>query len=563
MPSSHVVLSADSSLAEMTSLLSKMLPSSNIINSKSTASFLEHICIIDASYHPAKCITEILCDNPDKSGPRSKTLQSMGWFPSGKLVILSNKGALEKMKGEEFLLKEFTEWQSRQVLNEEEFGYNLPSAVVHDGSAKNEVHWTGAGSPDVPGDKLKPTDIFNAVQSRFDHELPPSQQQSNQDVQAKKKKQKRTEQQRHQRLDTILNNLKSKKKTSATVRNMLIKSRAEGDKKLRMEDRFHLEIVRVDDCNGAADQVTGDTNEKSDYRFYSRQTTAGKVASGSAPSLGQDRAAEFLVCVAKEEEKRYRRLPNTTSLHDAELKGWINEFDLVLIRIFQLSSHNGSETDGVVGPSKSVLDPESDEESNKDANDDSMEVEATDRKDTISDTALSEEVTTAPKDFQVNTNICQFDLKCRIQTIFHMAESGEIQIENNKPIKSNPKKSVSKQVQNILMKSKAKGDKKIKQEDRVYLEMILFCDSNDDALTVSSISASYRFYEKRKSIGHIIESLDIVKSSGKKNNMEVDFIVHDEENVIRKLPTDTILSDAVQDGNLNNFDRVVVRVCSR
>ena len=559
MPSSHV-LSADSTLAEITSLLSEMLPVNDEIHSDAAASFLDHVCVVDASYHPAKSVTKIICDYPDKSGPRSKTLQSMGWFPSGKLVILSSMSTSEKKKGEEDLLKKYIEWQSRHVLNEEEFGYNLPSAAVHDESAKTGVQWTGASTEhDVPGAKLKPTDIFNAVQSRFDNEQPSSQQKSKQEVQAQKKKQKRTEQQRHQRLDSILNNLKSKKKTSITVRNMLIKSRAVGDKKLRMDDRFHLEIVRVDDSNDTTDQITRGPGKMSEYRFYSRQTTAGKVASGLAPSLGLDRAAEFLVCVSNEGEMKYRRLPNTTTLHDAQLKGWLNEFDLVLVRTYKLSS-DSSDIDGSFGPSRSVLDHDTDNDSIDDANKDAMQVDPTNA---IHDVIQQKDLTAAPIDCQVNANSDELHLQHRINTIFHMAKSGEIRIENNKnTTKCKQKKAVSKQVQNMLIKAKAKGNVKVKQEDRVYLEIIVFYDSNGDDVSVSSTLASFRFFDKRKNIGHILESLDVAKPSGGKSSM-VEFIVHDDKNAISKLSADAIIAEAIKDGVLKNFNCVVVRVCCR
>jgi hypothetical protein len=532
VPSSHV-LSADSTLVELTSLLSRTL-SSSVANYKN---LLSVTCIIDASYYPAKIINQTVRDHPDASGPKSKTLQSMGWFPSGKLVILPVGAAADKNgnSAEEELLTKFIEWQSRHVLNEEEFVYNLPSAAVPNDATRG-VQWTGAGSSNTG---MKPTDIFNAVQSRFDSEQSTDQTKHVQKT-SQKKKLKRTEQQRHERLDSILGNLKKSKKTSVQVRNMLIKSRSVGDKKLRMEDRFHLEIIRVDDtCN----EESG-AKESSDYRFYSRQTTAGKVASAVAPSLGQDRAAEFLVAVSFDDKKRYRRLRNTMALHDAQREGWLNDFDTVLIRVYMISS------DGeLTGPSKSVLDAESDDEIDCD-----MEVEAQVQR-TNSSTSVLDIAPTKSDEIQPSQSSNQLQIK--IQTILQMAEAGEVE-NTSIPNKSAKKKSVSKQVQNMLIKSKASGDRKVKQEDRVFLEVIVFQDNNEKVVS-SSLTASYWFFEKRKTLGHIIKSLGIGKSGG-----AIEFIVSNpgRELSFQKLPTNLTIMSAMKDKTLDNFDRVIVRVPS-
>ncbi|KAL7512095.1 hypothetical protein ACHAXN_009066 [Cyclotella atomus] len=548
LPSSHL-LSADSTLVELTSLLSRTL------RNNEAATTLASICVIDASYHPAKTITDIIRDHPDTSGPKSKTLQSMGWFPSGKLVILhlSNAEDQDRCKTEQDLLAKFTEWQSRHVLNEEEFVYNLPtSAVAKDGDAvKGVVQWTGGAATDV---KLKPTDIFNAVQTRFDGEE--STDQIERKANQTKRQKRRSEQQRHQRLDAILNNLKKSTKTSKQVRNMLIKSRSVGDKKLRMEDRFHLEIVRVDDSG----KHEG-TNEPSSYRFFSRQTTAGKVASSVASSLGQDRAAEFLVAISSGTEQKYRRLPNTISLHDAQRDGWLDDFDTVLIRVYMLTSDGDTS-----GPSKSVLDEESDEESADEIN---IEVETEDQapanSSSLPKTAAphsSEETASNSSEAQVNKDQDQIDLQNRIQSIFQLAEAGEIDNKSNPNKGVKKKKPVSQQVHNMLIKSKASGDRKVKQEDRVYLEVIVFEDNNE--VVSSSLSASYWFFEKRKTIAYVIESLDV-----KKDGAMVEFIVSvsnllpGKDCSFQVLPVDLTLASAMKDKLLDNFGRVIVRVWSK
>ena len=468
----------------------------------------------------------------------------MGWYPSGKLVIL----ARESEKEEVDVMKEFIEWQRRHVFNEEEFGYNIPAAIainVDSASTKAGVQWTGS-TDDANIAEVKPTDIFTAVQNRFDQEQL-NQHQTVGQATTQQKKKKRTEQQRHDRLDNILSNLKTKNKTSIQVRIMLIKSRAVGNKQLRMEDRFHLEIVRIDDTN---EEKSG----KSDFRFYSRHSTAGKVASSVAGSLGQDKAAEFLVAVSYGGKKKYRRLPSTMSLHDAECGGWLNEFDMVLIRIYSIYTTSVDEVDSKVGPSKSFCDAESDcESATDDSNGNNMEVE-THENDAISGVCPTEATTDPTKVIASQaTNIC---IQHKIQSIFKLAEAGDI-ANPNKPKK---KKTVSKQVQNMIIKSKARGNTKVKQEDRVYLEIIVFQD-NDAEVLASSLCASYWFFEKRKTVGFIIESLDLSK------NNEVEFIVQPnnvngscKDESFQTLPPEKTITEVMKVGLLSNFDHVIIRL---
>lgn len=138
------------------------------------------------------------------------------------------------------------------------------------------------------------------------------------------------------------------------------------------------------------------------YRFYSRQTTVGRVASSIASNLGDERASEFLarcpppshvagdVTQPRQQRHRgndrYRRLPNTMTLHDAERAGWVQEFDAILVLVYPLAvRRDGVGTmvadgeDGDRGPSKSVLDPDSKDDEVSDGDDDKAGVGSDDR----------------------------------------------------------------------------------------------------------------------------------------------------------------------------------------
>ncbi|KAL7516026.1 hypothetical protein ACHAWX_001085, partial [Stephanocyclus meneghinianus] len=589
IPSSHV-LSADASFVDLLTVLSRTLEvnSNQSSHRDSISSIFSSLCIIDASYHPPRIITSIIQSHPDSSGPKSRTLHSMGWFPSGTVVVLSScadrdasamHGETEKQQREEKLLNKFVEWQSRNVLRHEEFGYNLPSSADKDRGVQtttNLVLYSGLGinhSSSKDSNKLKPTDIFNAVQQRFQQDSQSNIQRDGKLLGNQKRKQQRTEQQRHERLDTILNNLqRSQHKTSAKVRNMLVKSRSVGDKKLRMEDRFHLEILFLDD--------TGDDAKE--------DTTAGKVASGVARSLGEDRAAEFLVSLEKSSQgekktninslsgKKYRRLPNTMPLHDAQLAGWLNEFDLVMIRIYLL--HNDSRRiNAMVGPSKSVLDAESDDESiSDDENDDTIEVKGFEKQNNIPElmeraSSISQAKYAALTSFEEPSKQSeQYNLQQRIRSVFQSIEAAGLDDkvnDNNKAVKK--KNPVSKQVQNMLIKSKATGNVRIKQEDRVYLRVIIFHDGNKEVQSCG-ISSSYKFFDKRNDVGHVITTSGATTSLvGKDEYIEKEFIAQlphtsndssKEETMFRKLTPSLTLGDAMQKKLLENFDSVLLRM---
>ncbi|EED87623.1 predicted protein [Thalassiosira pseudonana CCMP1335] len=562
------VISADASLADMMDYIISILSSDN---NTAKCKVLSRLSIIDISYHPPKVITDTIRQFNEYSGPKSKTLIRMGWFPSGKLVVLRSpplgiEGGAKAENTEERLLERFVEWQSRNVLQHEETVYNTAEAKSK-GNRSTEragdgVQWVGTGAK-TTAQKLKPTDIFSAVEQRFDQDDTLLQQQQQQTTKAKSKR--RTEQQRTQRLDSILRNLKQSKmsknkKVSHQVRTMLLKSRSEGNKKLRMEDRFHLEVVRLEDCT----DISGGATE---YRFFSRQTTAGKVASTMTPSLGSAKAAEFLVsCSAKSTtsddvrettNNRYRRLPNTMSLHDAQEAGWIEEFDVVMIRIYSLHKGDGEG----YGQSKSVLDPDSEEEKEGEEKEGGLAVaemeldvvnatseiemggvsSSTEHQPTVAETSNANEI-----DTEQSTQ-----LQLRLHAIFNADDNSD------KPMKK--KKKGSKQVQNMLIKSKASGNALIKQEDRVYLDVVVFHGDGHD----NEITSSYRFFTKQTAVQQVV-SVCTSDTDGGSDDKEIEFIVQQSVNntkiVYRRLPPTITMGDAMQKKLVQCFDRVLIRV---
>ncbi|KAL3765630.1 hypothetical protein ACHAWU_002660 [Discostella pseudostelligera] len=694
LSTSHV-LPADASLAELMQIILTKLgdyavdsttstmsctPSDNFnnnstINNPIESPVLDNLTIIDASYHPAKVITPIFRQYSQISGPNSQTLMSMGWYPSGKLVILSLpriKPASSTLSTsdtaqvasefsasvgnspnrdaeEEQLLNRFIEWHHRFVLQHEEGAYNDPTAASNNylsgqkstGSAASVgVQWTGIGAVSSSNSSsqplrngqpatattLKPSQIFQAIEQRSISDVPSATNKTNTNIQKKKSRSRRTELERSERLNSLLQKLdtdnkkmKKNRGVSQKVRSMLLKSNSLGDKKLRMEDRFHLEVVYLSDLEA-----------KSSYRFYSRQTTAGKVASSLAPNLGKDMAVELLVSYPPPPRKdsggggahqqqhsqerpeqpngvrRYRRLPNTMTLHDAQCAGWIQEFDVVVVRAFNIliggTNDGGGEGQEKYGSSKSVLDSDSDDDEGDDdddedrmENDDGGSAEDNDAHEQGCSQQMAVDNDNNDSQHSIPTNHSQEQPKRKSDQQDEEALQQRLHIlfqsfngNSNIPKTKAKKKLMSKQVRTMLIKSKSVGNARIKQEDRIYLEVIFFRDSggtdaaasNAVAATIEDVphaalsySSSYRYFSKQTDLRQIIGV--VCKSSSDDNGNgcaaeTIEFIVphrtsekeEDEVVVYQSLDESMTLGDAMLRGYIDNFGLVVLRACS-
>jgi hypothetical protein len=397
---------------------------------------------------------------------------------------------------------------------------------------------------------------------------------------------------------------------------MLIKSRSEGNAKLRMEDRFHLEVVRVwDDADVGGGGSSSSTDATTSYRHYSRQSTAGRVASSVAPGIGDERASELLVRYPpppppppagdviqqpghpRRSGKRYRRLPNAMTLHDAERAGWVGEFDAVLVRVYSLvacrdgggatMADDGEDDDR--GPSKSVLDPDSDDDDGTTDGDDDEGKVGNDARICCDDDA-SEDQATMDVDRDNEGDALPGDAKSQrqrllqqtVHAIFMSSLDGNTKSGGAAGATKTKKKPASKQVRNMLMKSKSTGNARIKQEDRVYIDVALFRDNDDyDATTtdVPPYSSSYRFFSKRDDLRHILATVldgDSGKTTADVSNADatgIEFIVPcrcsnaaldgSEDGVsYLALPASLTLGDAIERGYVENFGIVIVRACN-
>jgi hypothetical protein len=480
------------------------------------------------------------------------------------------------------ILSRFIEWQARNASLHEEFEYNVGGGTSSSSSSTitNVVQWTGINDGITT---MMPSKIFDAV-ARRDVVSSVASSTSSIPIRITKKQRRRTDKERTARLDAILQNLnkqstsggKKKKAVSEKVRTMLLKSRSKGNTKLRMEDRFHLELVKVYDASNDTNRHNDDCDTSS-YRFYSRQTTAGKVASSLVGTLDNDRASEFLVRfppsllstsggvdndTTTTQPLRYRRLPNTMTLHDAERAGWIREFDVVLVRIYSLLTIvEGTNTND--GPSHSVLDPDSDDEELPEGDDDepigenNATVFCNKGRDEIA-VADDIEADVICSEFSGDSNSLQQRLlQQRIHAIYLSLDETKDTRTKNKP--------VSKQVHNMLMKSKASGNSRMKQEDRIYIKVILFHDN--ESTTDAPPSSSYRFFSKQNNIQQIITTVIDGESSiitnldnDKTDGGCIELIAPCQKDPsYQALPTSLTLGDAIEMGFIENFGTVLIR----
>ena len=394
------------------------------------------LSIYDCTLNPPRDMTSIVNQYHSPTGPNSITLQTLNWFPSAKLVIFSSEDEEARMSV-----------LSSSINTDEDFQYNLPAKSTTSGIQITKGVKLSSEIANRYDAKLLPSEVFQAVaDSRFDAQENDTSAYISHDVSkvASKPIKIRTEEERRAKIDArlkIIDEKSKQSKTSAQVKRMLIKSRAEGDKKIRMEDRFYLETVVMDDSNDN-DSVDQFSEQDSTHRFYGRSNNIGRIVSSATKNLnlGSDRMAELLVIDKNGEDGAccsFRRLPNTTPIYEVERGGQLNSFDRVVIRIHNRLEETSNAVDGAknLGGAK--------DESSSENNKDNVGI-------------YSEEGS--------NTGTIQRSL---FTNIAHAIE--KLENENKKKRKA----VLNEKVRHILLKGKAKGNKKIPETQRFYLEVVL------------------------------------------------------------------------------------------
>jgi hypothetical protein len=298
------------------------------------------------------------------------------------------------------------------------------------------------------------------------------------------------------------------------------------------------------------------------------------------------------------------------TLHDAERDGWIREFDSILVRVYPLAARRRDGCDAVAtnddGPTRTVLEPDSDDDDDETTggcDDDGADAECGDDRGRPDDATVDRCVTGAILDADDrNNNNQRYErpgdetlqrrllFEQRIHAIFQSFDEnanvgGTVGKQAKTKTKSisttttttKKKKPVSKQVRNMMIKSKSTGNPRLKQEDRVYLQVVLLRDNDDydmtttDAPSSLSCSASYRYFSKRDNLRRIVTTVldgdTSVKlcDTDKVDESGFECIVRRKDSsdslncgCYRALPTTLMLGDAIDEGFIENFGSIII-----
>ncbi len=139
-----------------------------------------------------------------------------------------------------------------------------------------------------------------------------------------------------------------------------------------------------------------------------------------------------------------------------------------------------------------------------------------------------------------------------------LTTTDDVPLDNDR-LPRKKKKPVSHKVQHMLLKSKAIGNAKINEEDRIYLEIVTFHDngSSSEHNINQNRSTSCHFFSKGNCIQYLIDRL----AEGQATQNEFIIATHLDEiekKVYKKLPPTLKLGLAVEMGLIANFDRVLI-----
>ena len=439
--------------------------------------------IWDCTLYPPKNITDWpTIHYPDESGPKSKTLYDAGWFPSGMWQVLP-RGISPKLSS----VAEDSQYNVQEVL--------LPSPT-------HKVQFVDSSQQD-----MTPSQLLHSIETRFDEDsdLIIDSDAAIQARQQTKIYQKRKEAKKHAALEAQIAKLSSliPSTTTLQVRKMLLKSRCTGLISLRPQDRVYLHIV-----------VVHGNSTTEDFRFFSTQDSVARITSTMTPRGVQ---SEFLV----KSKGSYKRLPLSIRLYEAVTDGIIQEVDSILIRVYNCDNDE---------PTASVLDPDDDDE-------------VIDSPLTISQEKKGSETTNDKNNNDHETNLL---VLAHANDDISPVDLGLLQslLTKNHNDESKKKKKVSVtsiKVEQMLLKGKAKGDKKRipKMDDRFYFEVLML----DEA-------GSY-FMHRNDSVRRFMKDYLSAKQG-------IRAFVRSGLSQFLVLPLDVLFEQAYQQGILANYGRILI-----
>lgn len=507
------------------------------------------LAIFDCTVHPVKRVEIVSGENDLFVGSGAVTLHAMGWFPSGKLCVVFADDLIAQRNAMSHDIPEDSRMLGKKTIDHENADVNNNSVVklisVEDGSFRP-----------------MPSEVLESVEHRFDAEnvaavTSLANRSSNTAAQIQRKRQLESE--RFARLDATIRALdekllaaKNKKSSnvSAQVKRMLIKSQSKGEKSLNIRDRFYLEIVTVeDDFNDTAfDALCGGSSPSSpatsSFHFFSRMAMVGSVISTCYSDNKHSPQQRSELIIKKDVKKQmsvggpavYCRLPNTLALYEAEDSGYLQQFQRVIIRRF---NEKGA-------PSQSIL-GSSDEKNTLNEHNDIDAITHDDGGD-ADDSRECAQICAQSDGHNMHVFQEEIDICARIDGLINNFDRHEA--------KQKVGKKTSAKMHQIIMKSKAKGDKKIPASERFFLECMVIDDTDPSC---ASVSSSLLFFPKAATLGRICLKL-FPDNLGENVQCLIKGSANaDSSNIYCYLPTSLKLCDAEVKGYISQLGRILVR----
>lgn len=540
--------------------------------SKTTAAVASDFCLWDCTLNPPRDITSWPNqDFPDLQGAKSKTLHAAGLFPSGTWMAIP-KGVAPNI---------FSDYDSNAYVDVQ-YNSSRRDKTQNTNSTKrvefNDPSLNVSGSTNsIP----LPSQVMETVSNRFsaeerDEELrrsseasvvtrrrPNAQQRAQKELQRAAKLDQRIAMLEEQTNDKMSN---KKKKVSEQVLRMLVKSRATGDKNLKERDRLYFQcLILVDDTDDTNTISANDTLSK-EYRYFSPQDTFAKIAnsfSNSRPKGNKEIFSEVLCRRSTNQTEDgsgasplFGRFPVTMRVYEAQSEGYLtlsknisNYFDDMLIIRWYKDREDATPPIQDLATLNTNL---------KDETDDTNIAETKDQM-KLEDVATK---TPASTPMEVDETIEKENNDSVTPTTFEDPELTDIirgmdEANNNGPKKaiSAKKSAAALKVRQMKMKSKAKGNKKLKMEDRVFLEVVFISETGKKPVCES------HFLSENDQIERILRCVG-TGTIGTANDWE--FLVPEEDSRYRPIATTSILlKEAVEQEVLKSFERIILRPKSK
>jgi hypothetical protein len=514
------------------------------------ASYLPSTCKLwDCTIYPPVDITSWpLTDFPELLGPKSKTLHSAGWFPSGTILVIPPS---------------MTPNQFSDLQSDEDVQYNQTLSVGRHNDRKVEFvdptllqrHCT---------DKPLPSQVMASVANRFDNDDSMSSAAAH-DPQAEarllqqqhKRERKQREMERANKLEARIarledqqqqqSNSNKNKAVSEQVLKMLVKSRAIGDPNLKMIDRLYFQCLVVteeahNDDNAAAVVVK-------EYRYFSPQDTFAKIANTFVMQDQTKNLRSEVLCRRKMQSQNnkaeidapgavHRRFPVAMRVYEAVAAGYLageGGVDSLIIRFYS------EEED----PTLSILENDVEDAGGNEQ----MKSEKVTAEDVPIEMESLESVSSKEMSFSPNP----LDIEFEDLNLAHAIHALDDKEDTKRKTSTKKSSAAALKVKQMKMKSNSKGDTKRipKMEDRFFLEVITISENE------SAATSTFCFLAKTDPLERILHYCD---ATTKVEPDSWDFLVPS-ENIGRFRPirpTSTTTQVLEDQGVIRSFGRLIL-----